>query len=160
MQSTPVALPGPTVLVVDDEPAVCEYTARVLAGDGYQVITAGDGIGALQALESYPSTVQLVVTDVAMPNMSGTELAAVLGQWPAAPPLVFISGTHGHLGLPGPLLKKPFGPEALTRLVRQVLGEVMEAELPKIRQRLTAGSGWSRESHHSRACSRLHSSPS
>ena len=109
MQSTPVALPGPTVLVVDDEPAVCEYTARVLAGDGYQVITAGDGIGALQALESYPSTVQLVGTDVAMPNMSGTELAA---------------------------------------------------ELPKIGQRLTAGSGWSRESHHSRACSRLHSSPS
>jgi CheY-like chemotaxis protein len=160
MQSPPVQLPAPTVLVVYDEPAVCDYVARLLAADGYRVITASDGIGALQVLESYPSTVQLIVTDVAMPTMSGIELAEQLTEWPATPPLLFLSGTHGHLGLPGPLLKKPFPPEALSRLVRQLLGAVMEADVRKIRQRLRAGSGWSRDSHHSLACSRLHSSPS
>ncbi|HEY9015130.1 MAG TPA: response regulator [Gemmatimonadales bacterium] len=160
MQSAPVVLPAPTILVVDDEPAVCGFAARVLAEDGYRVITAADGIGALQVLESYPSVVQLIVTDVAMPNMSGAALAQELTEWPAPPPIVFISGSHGHLGLPGPLLRKPFRAEALSGLVRQVLGEMMEADLPKLRHRLTAGSGWRRDSHQSLACSRLHSSPS
>jgi two-component system, cell cycle sensor histidine kinase and response regulator CckA len=124
MSAPTVLLRRPTVLVVDDEQAICEYVSRVLVDDGYQVITAGDGLEALAVLERYPSPLQLIVTDITMPNMSGTDLADHIAEWPAAPPMIFISGTDGHLGLPGPLLKKPFSPEDLTGLVGGVLREL------------------------------------
>ena len=107
-----------TILVVDDEESVRLYLARVLEEEGYRVITARDGSSALALIERAGDSVRLVITDVSMPNLSGPELASRVAARPAAPPVLFISGSHSGLDLPGPLLPKPFLAEELTRLVR------------------------------------------
>lgn len=110
-----------TVLVVDDEENLRDYVARVMEDHGFHVITAGDGVEALALLEQSGALVELVITDVAMPNMTGPELATRLATRPAAPPVVFMSGSCAGTDLPGPLLPKPFLPDDLSGLVRQVL---------------------------------------
>jgi DNA-binding response OmpR family regulator len=112
-----------TILVVDDEESLRLYLARVLEEEGYRVITARDGSSALALIERAGDSVRLVITDVSMPNLSGPELARRVATRPAAPPVLFISGTDSGLNLPGPLLPKPFLPEELTRLVRCMVPE-------------------------------------
>jgi two-component system, cell cycle sensor histidine kinase and response regulator CckA len=67
------------VLVVDDEPQICEFVSRVLDDAGYQVTTAGDGPGAI-ALVAERGAPDLLLTDFMMPQMNGDELAARLRQ--------------------------------------------------------------------------------
>jgi two-component system, cell cycle sensor histidine kinase and response regulator CckA len=109
----------PTVLVVDDEAPVRQYLARVMAGEGYQVLVAGDGLEALAVLERSPTRVDLVITDVLMPGMGGPELAARLAAKPSPPPVLFVSGSYTEV--PGPLVKKPFLPDDLSITARWVL---------------------------------------
>ncbi len=112
----------PTVLVVDDEEALRSYMIRVLQDDGYSVIDAANGLEALLLLEGgHAGTVDLVVTDVLMPRMSGTDLAARLAGRPSSPPVLFVSGSHGLSDVPGPLLRKPFLPADLSALARDLL---------------------------------------
>jgi CheY-like chemotaxis protein len=108
-----------TVLVVDDEEPLRQYLARVMAGDGYRVLVAGDGLEALAVLEQSPTRVDLVITDVRMPRMGGPELAARLAAKPSPPPVLFISGSHTEV--PGPLVKKPFLPDDLSLTARSIL---------------------------------------
>lgn len=109
----------PTVLVVDDEEPVRRYLARVMADEGYQVLAAGDGLEALALLEQSPTRIDLVITDVLMPGMTGPELAARLATRPSRPPILFVSGSHTDV--PGPLVKKPFLPADLSLTARWVL---------------------------------------
>lgn len=118
MLSPTVLLRRSTILVVDDEESLRLYLARLLQEEGYRVITARDGKAALTLMERTGEPVRLLITDVAMPNLSGPELARRMARRPGAPPVLFISGSHPGSGLPGPLLPKPFLPEELTRLVR------------------------------------------
>ena len=67
---------APTVLVVDDESEVRSLVAEILRGSGYRVIVAPDGDAAIALLERAHRRVDLLVTDVVMPVMSGTDLAA------------------------------------------------------------------------------------
>jgi two-component system cell cycle sensor histidine kinase/response regulator CckA len=115
-----VLLSHRTVLVVDDEEPMRLLVARVMEEDGYRVITAGDGLQALGIVEQDGYQIQLVITDVSMPVMSGPELAARLASRTAPPPVLFMSGKH-HRDLPGPLLNKPFLPEDLSNQVRRLL---------------------------------------
>jgi CheY-like chemotaxis protein len=108
-----------TVLVVDDEESLRRYLARVMADEGYRVLVAGDGLEALAVLEDSPTRVDLVITDVLMPGMTGTELAAQLAAKPSPPAVLFISGSHTEV--PGPLIKKPFLPDDLSLTARWVL---------------------------------------
>ena len=81
---------GETILLVEDEDAVRSMAARILRRHGYEVIEtpgAEEALAAYRGLDSPPS---LVLTDVAMPRMSGVELAARLGK--GSPPVVFMSG--------------------------------------------------------------------
>jgi two-component system cell cycle sensor histidine kinase/response regulator CckA len=107
--------------VVDDEEPLRHYVARVMEDDGFHVITAGDGVEALSLLEQSGSLVELVITDVAMPGMTGPELATRLATRPTPPPVLFMTGGYVSAELPGPLLTKPFLPQDLTGLVRRVL---------------------------------------
>ncbi len=67
------------VLVVDDEPQICEFVSRILSDAGYQVTTATDGPAAIAAVtEQAPP--ELLLTDFKMPQMDGAELAARLRQ--------------------------------------------------------------------------------
>jgi two-component system, cell cycle sensor histidine kinase and response regulator CckA len=137
MLSPTVLLHRLTVLVVDDEEPLRGYIARVMKEDGYNVISAGDGIEALILLENCRVPVQLVITDVSMPNMTGPELAGRISTLPTPPPVLFVSGTHGPPGLSGPLLQKPFFPEDLSRMVRRVLRRA-----PQVEPALSCDSGY------------------
>jgi CheY-like chemotaxis protein len=110
-----------TVLVVDDEEPLRHLMGRAMANEGYRVLVAGNGLEALALLEKCAPRIHLVITDVSMPMMTGPEMAARLGMQPEPPPVLFVSGGHRHVDLPGPLLRKPFLPGELSRLVRWLL---------------------------------------
>lgn len=120
----------PTVLVVDDEFPIRHYMARVMADEGYRVLTAADGIEALGVLERSVPRVDLVITDVLMPLMTGPELAAQLAGRQLPPPVLFVSGGHNLGDVPGPMLQKPFLPADLSALVRSLISSGAEA-LPR-----------------------------
>jgi DNA-binding NtrC family response regulator len=65
-----------TVLAVDDEPMMCSLLEKILARDGYKIVTAEDGAAALRVLESQP--VAIVISDIKMPNMNGFDLLKVI----------------------------------------------------------------------------------
>ncbi len=117
------SLPSPqsTILVVDDEMPLRRYMARVMADEGYRVLTAADGIEALAVLQMSGSRVDLVITDVLMPLMTGPELAAQLAAQQLPPPVLFVSGGHSLGDVPGPTLHKPFLPADLSALVRSLI---------------------------------------
>ena len=110
-----------TVLVVDDEVLLRQFMARALTNDGYRVLEAGNGIEALAWFGNGGSPIDLVITDILMPGMGGVELAAQLATQSPAPPVLFVTGGHGHSDLPGPVLWKPFLTSDLSTVVRQIL---------------------------------------
>ncbi len=69
-----------TVLVVDDSPTVVKFVSYSLKNSGFSVITAIDGMDAIEKVSSLGSAVDLVITDLNMPNMDGYELISVLRQ--------------------------------------------------------------------------------
>ncbi|MEW6210215.1 MAG: PAS domain S-box protein, partial [Acidobacteriota bacterium] len=117
-----------TILLVEDQPEVRGFAAVALRSHGYKVIEAEEGESALRVSEEYTGRIDLVVTDVVMPRMSGTELVSrLLGLRPECRAL-YISGYTGeaiihHEGLrpEAPLLHKPFTADAIARLVRETL---------------------------------------
>ena len=114
----------PTILVVDDVLEVRRLTRRFLEAGGYRVLEAGDGGQALACLQ-HQGPVDLVLTDVRMPNMDGWELAAHLSALRPRVPVLFMSGYDQHLGSPslvGPVLAKPFTSEQLRNRVAELLG--------------------------------------
>jgi CheY-like chemotaxis protein len=114
--------PEPVIVVVDDEPMVCRLTARMLAEAGYRVLEAHGAAEALALLATLSGSVQLVVSDIAMPQMTGLELAAVIADRWAAVPILLVSG-HGapEPVYAGPFLPKPFTPAALLDAVARLL---------------------------------------
>jgi two-component system, response regulator PdtaR len=116
-------LPERVVLVVDDEEQVRRLAARVLTEAGLRVLEAQDGQDAVSLLAALgPTVIGLVVSDIAMPRMNGTELATVIAsRWPAMPVLL-VSGQGRPLhGYPGPFLPKPFTPDGLLEAVSGLL---------------------------------------
>jgi len=119
---------GTLVLVAEDEAAVRALIRRVLAGSGYSVLDAGTGEGALELAMAHPRSVDLLVTDVIMPGMSGVDLYNHLSE--RGPPLgvLFLSG-YAHYELTSrrilaaeeAFLQKPFAPTELLRKVEEVL---------------------------------------
>ena len=113
---------GETILLVEDEDAVRSMAARILRRHGYEVIEAPGAEEALAAYRGLDRPPSLVLTDVAMPRMSGVELAARLGK--SSPPVMFMSGyTDESVGDPDVLphsagfLHKPFSAAALLQRV-------------------------------------------
>jgi CheY-like chemotaxis protein len=112
---------GALVLVVDDQEIVREFMARTLRDAGHTVLEAQDGWEALGLAESYDGTLQLVVTDVTMPRLTGTELVArIKARWPGLP-VLYVSGGVVPQDPATPLLKKPFTPDALIAQAKALL---------------------------------------
>jgi CheY-like chemotaxis protein len=109
----------PVVLVVDDEPVALAVLQRTLEPH-YRVLTASDGLEALDIIEASGSAVQVVVTDVRMPRLSGPALAAHLARLDRAPAILFVSA-YTDPDLPWDVLAKPFRPDALLDAVSRLL---------------------------------------
>ncbi len=116
-----------TVLVVEDETAVRQLVERSLRAYGYTVIAAADGREALGIVERSGSDIDIVITDVIMPGLSGTDLAARLQDTRPGLPVLFMSGYPDHsrnssAQIPAErLLQKPFTPAQLVRRVQLAL---------------------------------------
>ena len=117
-----------TILVVEDEPDVRRIIVTVLRDRGYAVIQAATGDEAIVACEQAGSPVDLLVTDVVMPKMSGRELRERLRTSCPQLRVLYLSGYtddaiihHGVLEAGVPFLSKPFTRDSLARKVREVL---------------------------------------
>jgi two-component system cell cycle sensor histidine kinase/response regulator CckA len=117
-----------TLLLVEDEPEVRSLVQRILKTQGYTVVTAANPDEALAVAREFKGPIQLMVTDVVMPGMSGLQLAERLAPMRPEMLVLFMSGytndAIGHQGVLDPgtaFLQKPFTPNALARKVREVL---------------------------------------
>jgi signal transduction histidine kinase/CheY-like chemotaxis protein len=117
-----------TVLLVEDEPAVRALAALILGRIGYRVLTAEDGPGALRLWKEHGPEVDVLLTDVIMPQMSGVELAQKLRALNPQLRVLFMSGytddtiaKHGLRPDEIPMLEKPFTAESLASRLRAVL---------------------------------------
>jgi len=119
-----------TVLVVEDERAVRELTSRVLRQLGYTVLEAVNGEQAMAMAAQHQGRIDLLFTDVVMPQMGGTEFAEKFQAVRPATPVLFTSGytadavvRDGIMDHAIAFLPKPFSPPTLARKVREVLDE-------------------------------------
>ena len=111
----------PTVLVVEDEPAVREVVADLLQDEGYAVRQAADGLEAIAELEV--DDVDLVLSDVQMPRLDGRSLARRLRRQGHAVPVVLMSAVDVEVDLPGVrFLPKPFDRDHLLHTIGSALG--------------------------------------
>jgi len=117
-----------TILLVEDAQRVRAVVREILEMNGYRVLEARHGAEAIEISERHRGPIQLMVTDVVMPQMSGRELAQRLQ--PVRPDMrvIYMSGytddaivRHGVLGEGIAFLSKPFTPDALALKVREVL---------------------------------------
>jgi len=117
-----------TLLFVEDDPGVRRVGVQILAAHDYSVLAAGSGAEALEIIAAHPGSIQLLVTDVVMPNMSGPELARRLRAAQPQLRVLYCSGytedavvrQSGHEARTG-FLPKPYTRETLLERVRTLL---------------------------------------
>jgi two-component system cell cycle sensor histidine kinase/response regulator CckA len=119
-----------TVLLVEDEESVRQLVRETLESKGYKVLEAENGEAALRIVSNYSDKIDMLITDVVMPGMSGRELSARLCASRPQTKVLYLSGytedAIGHEGVVDPhtvFLQKPFTLQMLSRKVREVLGE-------------------------------------
>jgi CheY-like chemotaxis protein len=129
-QASPQALRGSeTILVVEDEEAVREFVSSLLREYGYNVRQASNGVEALDVWQQYSQQIDLVLTDVVMPQkISGIELADKLWKEKQQLKVIFTSGysrelldEHFQARTELNFLPKPYHPAKLTELIRVCL---------------------------------------
>ena len=120
-----------TVLLVEDEEAVRQLACRALQAQGYNVLEAGDGMAALTVCQRHLRSIDLVVTDVVMPELSGVDLVERLRTVRPQLKVLYMSGytdsavlRQGVAVSEANYLQKPFTPDLLTRKVRDLLDQV------------------------------------
>jgi CheY-like chemotaxis protein len=116
-----------TILVVEDEPGVRQLALRTLEKAGYEVIAAEGPSEALRTAERYEGHIDLLLTDVVLPEMYGPELVAMLMQRRPEMKVLYMSGyaestiVHHAVDAGARLINKPFALDELVRTVREVL---------------------------------------
>ena len=118
---------GKTVLVVDDHDATRQTIARMLEAGGFTVRQASSGTEALQRLTTERDEIDLVLSDVTMPGMSGIDLSYQIRERYPTVPVAIVSGDVSELerSIIGradvPFIKKPFHAESLYSAVREAM---------------------------------------
>ncbi|HEX2227113.1 MAG TPA: response regulator, partial [Candidatus Binatia bacterium] len=115
------------VLIVEDDETFCAFLMELLQGQGNEVVCSTDGVDGYEKTRSYPY--DLIILDVRMPGLLGTEIAEALKQRNPAVKVILISAfadaslreAAGNLGTP--LLSKPFSPSDLFRAINDTTGE-------------------------------------
>jgi PAS domain S-box-containing protein len=119
---------GETVLLVEDETSLRDLTSRILTRHGYLVHAMATGSKAVELAQQPGQTIDLLLTDVVMPEMMGNEVAAAVRAAAPGVPALYMSGyaeaildSHGVPALSIDILEKPFTEAALLARVRQAL---------------------------------------
>ena len=118
-----------TLLVVENEAAIAALVQIALERYGYLVLTAASGSEALSLAASHKGPIDLLITDVVMPDLRGPELAKRLVAERPDMPTLFMSGymddaleeAASMLPVPVDFIQKPFSPSTLTAKVREML---------------------------------------
>lgn len=117
-----------TILLVEDQDSIRELVEEFLESRGYRVVSAQDGAEALQIIESQKQAIDLLLTDVVMPKVSGPELSRRLASLLPELKVLYISGYAEHSPANTEIvqgnaicLQKPFGLDALDRQIRSLL---------------------------------------
>ena len=128
MSQAPPSETRPTVLVVDDEEDLRDIMRRMLERRGFDTLVAGDPDQAITACREHPGVIDILVTDLGLPGVSGGELSRSATQLRPGMRVVYISGlpkdiavADGLIGEDALLVKKPFSSEALVETLRSVL---------------------------------------
>ena len=114
------------VLVVDDDSRVRTYMSTILQSAGLQVLEAGDGVEALEIFRVSKQRIELVITDIRMPRMTGTDLAHSIRSDAPTLPLILVSGEGAPVDIIDPgngvlFIEKPFAPKVLLEAASQFL---------------------------------------
>ncbi|MGX6607801.1 response regulator [Micromonosporaceae bacterium Da 78-11] len=120
----------PTVLVVDDEEDLRDIMRRMLERRGFATITAGDSQQAIAACREHVGDIDILVTDLGLPGVSGGDLSRAAIELRPEMRVVYISGlpkdiavAEGLISENSTLVKKPFSTELLISALREVLAE-------------------------------------
>ncbi len=119
-----------TILIVEDDSYLRSTYAELLAAEGWAVLAAADGFNALLVAGAHKGRLDLIVTDILLPQMSGIELWRKLSRLRPETQVLFISGNLEQARLllgsgpdKPPLLAKPFTPKALLVMVGTMLAD-------------------------------------
>ena len=130
MSQEPAAETRPTVLVVDDEEDLRDIMRRMLERRGFAALTAGDSQEAITACREHPGEIDILVTDLGLPGVSGGELSRTALELRPGMRVVYISGlpkdiavADGLIDEDALLIKKPFTTDMLIEALRSVLAE-------------------------------------
>jgi PAS domain S-box-containing protein len=134
---SPAQLDGTeTILLIEDEAGVRVLARRILQWHGYTVLAAADGAEALKLADAHRGPLDLLLTDVVMPDLSGPRIAAQLQERFPRLKVLFMSGytddavvRHGLSQTAIALIQKPYTPLGLAQKVRQVLGPALPSDV-------------------------------
>jgi len=123
----------PIILVADDEPLVRNLVTLLMQQDGYFVLSAADGHEGLELSRKYPGRIDLVITDVNMPRMNGTDLCGHLKEERPGIKMLMMSGAdmseivsqNANL----PFLPKPFDGQTIRARVRTILAAPSQPDI-------------------------------
>lgn len=123
-----------TILLVEDDPDVCEFASLAISHFGFKVLTAQSGAEALALCETYPGRIDLLVSDVIMPIMNGPDLAEQVRRVRPGTRVLFLSGytddvVAGRGLATDAFMQKPFSSDGLARKIRDVLDAAPRARL-------------------------------
>jgi two-component system cell cycle sensor histidine kinase/response regulator CckA len=115
-------MPAPAVLVVDDDESILDLVGHILQATGYRVIEAANAREALDAAAAYQGPIPLLLTDIAMPEVNGLELARRFHLEHPETQVVYITAYAEGFDLRGAeVIPKPFTPDQLLSKIQNVL---------------------------------------
>jgi CheY-like chemotaxis protein len=117
-----------TILLVEDDAGVRMLVRKILEMNGYRVLESGDAEEAIEKFRAHKGSINLILTDVVMPGMSGKRMTGSLGKLDPGTKVLYMSGytgdamgNHNDLNPDHPFIQKPFTLDDLARKVREVL---------------------------------------
>jgi len=124
--------PGGTILLAEDDDQLRHLARKILEGAGWTVLAARDGSEALGLAAELDGPIDLLVTDIVMPGMSGPQLHAALCEKRPSVPALFMTGYADRQALPdegSAILQKPFSAHALAARVRDMISAVANSRV-------------------------------
>ncbi len=116
------------ILLVEDEPDILKFCMKLLESSGYEILTASSSADALKVAESFPGTIELLLTDVVLPDMNGCDLSNKIRSIRPSMKSVFMSGysadileRHGRYDTTFNFIQKPFSAKELTAAIQETL---------------------------------------